>query len=85
LTPINLHVLPAEYAGNSNSDGGEDMVSWLARGILLLAGFITSWFIAKDEPTFGGVQMAVGLLLLALIVFVIAFWPTQWFRHRRQH
>jgi hypothetical protein len=29
--------------------------------------------------------MAVGLLLLALIVFVIAFWPTQWFRHRRQH
>jgi formate hydrogenlyase subunit 3/multisubunit Na+/H+ antiporter MnhD subunit len=67
------------------SDGGEDMVSWLARGILLLSGFITSWFIAKDEPTFGGFQMAVGLLLLALIVFVIAFWPTQWFRHRKQH
>ena len=54
------------------------MVGWLARGILLVAGFITSWFIAKDEPIFGGVQMAVGLLLLALIVFVFAFWPSQW-------
>ncbi len=62
------------------------MVGWVARGILLVAGFITSWFIAKDEPTFGGVQMAVGLLLLALIVFVIAFWPAQWsFGRRKQN
>jgi hypothetical protein len=37
-----------------------------------------SWFVAKDAPNFGLLQMAVGLLLLALVVAVIAFWPSSW-------
>jgi len=39
---------------------------------------VTSWFVAKDAPKFGLLQMAVGLLLLALVVAVIAFWPSSW-------
>ena len=54
------------------------MVPWIARGLLIAGGAVTSWFVAKDAPNFGLVQMAVGLLLLALVVSVIAFWPSSW-------
>jgi hypothetical protein len=54
------------------------MVAWIARGLLIAGGAVTSWFIAKDAPNFGLVQMAVGLLLLSLVVSVIAFWPSSW-------
>jgi hypothetical protein len=56
------------------------MVSWLARGLLFVAGIVTSWFIAEDSSAFGGMQMAIGLLLLVLVVFVVAFWPVGWLR-----
>jgi hypothetical protein len=42
------------------------MVAWIARGLLVGGGFVTSWFVA------------VGLLLLTLVVSVIAFWPSSW-------
>ena len=54
------------------------MVAWIARGLLVAGGSVTSWFVAKDAPNFGLVQMAVGLLLLTLVVSVIAFWPSSW-------
>lgn len=54
------------------------MLGWLVRGVLILAGLITSWFVAADEPKFGAVQMTVGLLLMILVVFVLAFWPARW-------
>jgi len=44
------------------------MVAWIARGLLIAGGGVTSWFVAKDAPNFRLVQMAVGLLLLALVV-----------------
>jgi hypothetical protein len=47
------------------------MVGWLARGLLFVAAVVTSWFIAEDAPTFGGMRMAVGLLLLVLVVSVV--------------
>jgi hypothetical protein len=43
-----------------------------------VAGFVASWFIAKDAPQFGIMQMAVALFLVVLIVAVLAFWPKQW-------
>jgi hypothetical protein len=52
------------------------MVGWLARGLLFVAGVVTSWFIAEDC----GMRMAVGLLSLVLVVFVVAFWPVGWLR-----
>jgi hypothetical protein len=54
------------------------MVAWIARALLVAGGSVTSWFVAKDAPNFGLLQMAVGLLLLALVVAVIAFWPSSW-------
>jgi len=54
------------------------MVSWIVRGLLIVAGSVTSWFIGKDAPGFGVIQMMVATLLLALIVAVIAFWPARW-------
>ena len=51
------------------------MLGWVARGLLIAAGFLASWFVARDAPQFGLVQMAVALLLLVLVVWVLAFWP----------
>ena len=56
------------------------MFAWIARGLLLIAGVITSWIVAKDAENFGIVQMTVALLLFVLAVFVIALWPRAWTR-----
>ena len=26
------------------------MIGWVARGLLIVAGFVASWFVAKDVP-----------------------------------
>jgi hypothetical protein len=54
------------------------MLSWIFRGFLIVVGFVTSWFVAKDAPQFGVMQMAVALILLVLVVAVLAFWPERW-------
>lgn len=56
------------------------MISWLARGLLIAAGFVTSWFMTKDSPRFDVMTMAVAILLLVFIVAVLAFWPARWTR-----
>jgi formate hydrogenlyase subunit 3/multisubunit Na+/H+ antiporter MnhD subunit len=55
------------------------MISWVARGLLIAAGFVASWFVTSDVPRFGLVQAAVVLVLLVSIVAVLAFWPAKWF------
>ena len=64
-------------------------MSWIVRGILIAAGFVVSWFVAKDEPQFSVLQMVVSLLFLGLTVLVLAFWPERWKqilnRGRRPH
>jgi predicted signal transduction protein with EAL and GGDEF domain len=54
------------------------MLGWVARGLLIVAGFVVSWFVAKDAPQFGVMQMAVALILIVFIVAVLAFWPERW-------
>jgi len=49
------------------------MFSWLTRGVLIAAGFVASWFMTKDTPQFGVMEMAVTTLLIVLIVAVLAF------------
>jgi hypothetical protein len=57
----------------------EDVViGWIARGLLIVAGFVVSWFVAKDAPQFGLIQMAVAIILFVLVVWVVAFWPERW-------
>ncbi|MBA1159154.1 MULTISPECIES: hypothetical protein [Microvirga] len=54
------------------------MLNWVVRGLLIVAGVVTGWFVAKDATNFGVIQMMVALLLLTLIIAVIAFWPDHW-------
>jgi uncharacterized membrane protein YoaK (UPF0700 family) len=51
------------------------MVGWIVRLLMIAAGVVTGWFVAKDAPIFGVAQVMVALLLLTFIVAVLAFWP----------
>jgi hypothetical protein len=65
------------------------MISWIIRILMVTAGVVTSWFVAKDAPIFGVAQVMVALLLLTFIVAVLAFWPHRWTialnRSEKQH
>ena len=50
------------------------MVGWVARVLLIVAGFVVSWFVAKGTPQFGLMQMAVGIILFVFVIWVLAFW-----------
>ncbi len=52
--------------------------SWIFRILLIIVGFIASWFVTRDSPQFGVFEMAVALVLIVLIVAVMAFWPERW-------
>jgi hypothetical protein len=54
------------------------MVARIARILPALAAPITGWFVAKDAPNFGVVQMMVATLVLAFLCFGFAFWPERW-------
>lgn len=54
------------------------MLSWLVRLLLLASGTVAGWMVAQDAPNFGVVQAMVAVLLVALVVFVLAFWPARW-------
>lgn len=46
------------------------MIAWLTRLILILAGVIAGWFVAKDAPNFGAVQAITAVFLLVFILLV---------------
>jgi hypothetical protein len=54
------------------------VLSWLVRGLLIIGGVVTSWFVAKDTVHFGAIQMTITVLLMILVVFALAFWPARW-------
>jgi hypothetical protein len=54
------------------------MIALVFRGFLILVGFIASWFVTKDAPQFGIMEMAVALIQIVVIVAVLAFWPERW-------
>jgi len=71
--------MPAFWTGSLFELEDEAIVlGWVVRGLLIVAGFLASWFVAKDAPQFGLMQMAVSLLLLVLVLWVLAFWPERW-------
>ncbi|WP_414471097.1 hypothetical protein [Microvirga sp. M2] len=51
------------------------MFGWIARIIMIVAGVVTGLFMARDAPLFGVVQTMVMLLLIAVAVTALAFWP----------
>jgi hypothetical protein len=56
----------------------EIVIGWVARGLQIVAGFVASWFVAKDAPQFGLMQVAVALILFVFVLWVLAFWPERW-------
>lgn len=54
------------------------MLGWIVRGLLIAAGAVTGWFVARDAAVFGIAQVMVALLLLTAVVAILAFWPSQW-------
>jgi O-antigen/teichoic acid export membrane protein len=56
------------------------VVSLIVRGLLVISGSITGWFVSKDAPNFTFVQGILTLAVIALVVAAIAFWPTAWSR-----
>ena len=54
------------------------MLSWIVQLLMIAADSVTGWFIAKDAPIFGVAQVMMTLVLIALIVAVVAFWPQGW-------
>lgn len=54
------------------------MLGWIVRGLLIAAGVVTGWFVARDAAVFGIAQVMVALLLITAVVAILAFWPSQW-------
>ncbi len=72
------HRLRLMGAGNPRLGVRTKNMAWPVRILLLVAGLITGIFIAKDSPQFDLVAAMVGIMLIVLFVFVVAFWPTAW-------
>ncbi len=54
------------------------MVSWIVRGLLIISGTVTGWFVSKDAPNFSFIQGMASLVVIAVIVLVLAYWPVGW-------
>ena len=61
------------------------MFGWLIRVLMIIAGVITGWFVARDATNFGVLQMFVMLALITVFVGVFALWPTvlSWLRGQK--
>ena len=54
------------------------MVSWIVRGGPIVSGTVTGWFVSKDAPNFSFIQGMASLVVIAVVVCVLAFWPRRW-------
>ena len=63
------------------------MLGWIYRILIVLAGLLTSWFVARDALNFEVIQMLVAVILFTIVVAIIAFWPIlkDWFKGLRVH
>lgn len=62
------------------------MVGFIARILLVIAGFFTSFFVAEDALSFPIIQMVITVLLFTLMVATLAFLPEikRWWQRRQQ-
>jgi len=54
------------------------MLSWIARGLLLIAGLVTGWWVAKDAVNFSAIQMTVAILIFVMVLLALALSPRRW-------
>jgi hypothetical protein len=53
------------------------VLDWIADGILAIVTAVPAWFVSEDSANFILVRAMFGLLLIVLIVFAIAMWPSR--------
>ena len=53
-----------------------DWLSWPADLLLNAGGFVASWFVSKEAPSFVVVQMMVATLVLAAVVSALVYWQS---------
>ena len=53
-----------------------DWLSWPADLLLNAGGFVASWFVSKDAPSFVVIQMMVATLVLAALVSMFVYWQS---------
>lgn len=60
------------------------MFGWLIRLLLVVAGFIASFFVARDALNFDVIQMVIAVVLFTIICAIMAFWSEikKWFKPR---
>jgi hypothetical protein len=52
------------------------MWRWMIRLIMVVAGMIAAWFVARDAPNFSIVQTVVAILLITALVALMAVGET---------
>ena len=56
------------------------MIDWIVGVLMSIGGVLADWFIARDNPNFELVQAAMGTIVLASFIALIAFSPRLWRR-----
>ena len=54
------------------------MVSWLADWIIAVVNSFPAIFLVEDSPRFFLGRGMLGLLLILVLLFAIAMWPSRW-------
>jgi hypothetical protein len=58
------------------------MIDWLINLLYGLADLIVEPFIDRGAPSFEVVEAMTAIVLIALFVSMVAFWPARWFRRK---
>lgn len=56
------------------------MIDWIVEVLMGIGGFFADWLIARDNPNYELVQAAMGTIVLASILALLAFSPRLWRR-----
>lgn len=61
------------------------MIGWIARVLLSASAFVTAWFVAREAPNFGLVQVSLAMVPVILLIAAASFWSSlvALFRSRR--
>jgi len=51
-------------------------MNFLVRAVLFASGAFVALFVARDAPNFSVLQMIAAVILCAIVVALVAMWPT---------
>ena len=52
------------------------MLNWLAEKIWAVVTWVPAWFVEENSPQFMVIRGMFALMLITLVVYVIAMWPS---------